>query len=116
MPVPELRLRSAEREIREFCDARVPEIARHQVRLEVVTKGNAITIVERRVPWSPSAGAEWTTSGIARFRYQPRLGTWSLYWCDRHGGWHLCDLVQASPDVGPLIAEVERDPTGIFWG
>ena len=116
MPIPDLMRRSADKQLREFCDRRVPARARHQVRLEVVAQGNTMTIVERRAPWRADLGPEWSSHGVARFRYEPRLGRWSLFWSDRHGRRHRYPDVEPAPDVGILLAEVERDPTAIFWG
>ncbi len=116
MPIPELGRRSAKNQIQAYCERRVPASARHQVRLEAVTEGNTITIVEHRAPWRPEYGPEWSTRGMVRFRYEPKLGAWSLFWADRHGRWHRYDFAQPSLDVSVLLAEVERDPTSIFWG
>lgn len=44
---PELHIRAVQR----FCANRVPDHARHQVRVEHQVQGSAITIVERRARW-----------------------------------------------------------------
>ncbi len=117
MPIPELVRRAAEQRVHAYCERRIPAHIRHEVRLEAVTEGNTITIVERRPPWRPRDESEdWTSQGIARFRYEPRLGAWRLFWPDRHGRWHRYDFAEPSLDVGALLVEVERDPTSIFWG
>ena len=41
---------------------------------------------------------------------------WSLYWRDRNLRFHEYGLLPASASVGGLLAELERDPTAIFWG
>ncbi len=38
------------------------------------------------------------------------------YWRDRHLGFHKYLRIVPSPDVGTLLAEIEADPTMIFWG
>jgi Protein of unknown function (DUF3024) len=43
-------------------------------------------------------------------------GEWSLYWRDRNLAFHRYTRIDASPDVAVLLAEIEADPTGIFWG
>nr|WP_196807186.1 DUF3024 domain-containing protein [Candidatus Solirubrobacter pratensis] len=53
---------------------------------------------------------------IAQLRYDERSRTWSLYAADRNERWFLYDNVRPAPDVGPLLAEIGEDPTGIFWG
>ena len=45
-----------------------------------------------------------------------RRKEWSLYWRDRHVMFHEYDLVEPTPHIVGLIAEVKRDPTSIFWG
>lgn len=37
--------------VRRFCETKIPEHARHQVRLETTVRGNSVTVVERRAPW-----------------------------------------------------------------
>jgi len=39
-----------------------------------------------------------------------------LYWRDRNLRWHRYDRLAPSPHVEPLLAEIEADPTSIFWG
>lgn len=53
---------------------------------------------------------------IAQFRYDVGSDRWTLYWPDRNSRWHLDDNVDPSPDIATLLAEVDRDPTGIYWG
>lgn len=102
--------------IRHYCEQRVPPRALHQVRVEAQVDARAVTIVERRAPWREDYGPEWTTGGIARFRYVAKTGLWTLYWRDRNQRWHRHDRAAPCPDILALLDEVDRDPTGIFWG
>lgn len=61
-------------------------------------------------------GERWVRLSVAQFRYDPDAKLWTLYCADRNGRWHIYDDVDPSPDLVPLIEEVEADPTGIFWG
>lgn len=100
-----------------FCETRVPEQQRHQIRLECSRRGNSITIFERRPPWSPELiGPEWTSMKVAQLRYDSSSGQWSLYCCDGNERWWLHDNIGSSRSVDPLLAEIDADPTGIFWG
>ena len=112
MPIPETDLARVKR----FCDQRVPAEALHQVRLEVEFGPGAITIVERRAPWRPEYGSEWTRLPIARFRYSASTKLWTLYWRGRDLRFHVYGRVAPSRSVDALLAEVDRDPTRIFWG
>jgi hypothetical protein len=102
--------------IRAYCEQRVPSHAREEVCVQAELDGNAVTIVERRPPWRPGLGTEWTSSPIARLRYVARDKLWSLYWRDRNSKWHRYTDVRPTPDVSVLLDEVDEDPTGIFWG
>jgi hypothetical protein len=112
MALPELDVAR----VRRWCVARVPEHARHQVRVECRAAPRHLTIVERRAPGPEECGAEWTTFPIARMRYTVADKSWTLYWRDRNLRFHLYDLVAPSSRVNDLLAEVDRDPTSIFWG
>jgi len=110
MPIPEPDLARVKR----FCDQRVPAEALHQVRLEVELGPGAITFVERRAPWCPEYGSEWTRLPITRFRYSAITKLWTLYWRGRDLRFHVYDRVAPSRSVDALLAEVDRDPTRIF--
>jgi hypothetical protein len=101
--------------IRRFAEARVPARARHQVRLELEVSGRAVTVVECRAPWTPEVGPQWSRFPIARLRFSATTATWMLYWRDRNLVWHRYQRVDATPFVDPLLAEIEADPTHIFW-
>lgn len=116
MAIPELVRLAATRQVEAFCEQRVPAHARAGVRLEYRALQSAVTIVERRAPWRPDYGPEWSSLKIAQLRYDSGSSAWVLYWRNRNERWFPYSRVPASRDVGPLLAEVDADPTGIFWG
>jgi hypothetical protein len=107
-------LEAAAERLTQWCEARVPERERHQVRLEVKRRGKSLTIVERRPPW-PTGTGEWTSMPIGQFRLDPS-GGWTLWWADRNSRWHEYDDVRASAGFEELLTEVDQDPTAVFWG
>lgn len=110
--LPELDVARARR----WCRDRVPEHVRDQVRVELEVADRHVTIVECRPPWGADLDPEWTRFPIARLRYTKVSGLWSLYWRDRNLRFHEYDRVPATANVEDLLAEVDRDPTAIFWG
>jgi hypothetical protein len=110
--IPELDLER----IRRWADQRVPPHARHQVRLETETTDRAVTVVERRTPWREDFGPEWSRLPIARLRYTKTRARWTPYWRDRNLKFHRYERIEPTADVTKLLAEIDRDPTGIFWG
>lgn len=117
MALPKKARSEAEEDLRHFCERRVAVLARDQVRLEYEFRGDAATLVERRVPWHPALqDAPWTRMPVAQFRYDRENGHWTLHWPDRNTRWHEDDGVEPSHTLKPLLAEVDEDPTGIYWG
>ncbi|HUG29207.1 MAG TPA: DUF3024 domain-containing protein [Candidatus Limnocylindria bacterium] len=102
--------------IRRYCDGKVPAHLRDKIRIEFDVRGRSVTILECRPPWTPAIGPEWTRMPIARLRFLAGRGVWLLDWSDRNSRWHHYDDIEPSPHVDPLLAEIEEDPTSIFWG
>lgn len=102
--------------VQRWCAERVPEHARHQVSVECDIAATHLTIIERRAPWREDYGPHWSSHPIARLRYTATTKSWTLYWRDRNLRFHRYDSIAASPHVEHLLAEIDRDPTGIFWG
>lgn len=102
--------------IRKWCEHRVPEHALHQVRVEGEVTGRKVTVVERRAPWREDAGPEWTRRPVARLTYVASTRLWALYSLDRNGRFHLYARLRPTPKIDELLGELDRDPTGIFWG
>lgn len=102
--------------VQTFCSSRVPEDLRDEIKIECTRRGKSITIVERRPPWNPDFGAEWSETKVAQLRFDDSAESWSLYCPDSNGRWHHYDRVRPSRTIESLLVEVEADPTGIFWG
>jgi len=86
------------------------------MRIEIVRGRSALTVVERRPPWNADATAEWTTTPVARLRRSPSDRRWTLAWPRANGTWSAYEGIAPSADVADLLAEVDRDPDGVFWG
>jgi hypothetical protein len=102
--------------VQRWCRSRVPEQLRSEVRVEADLTERSVTILECRPPWPAGGDGEWTRSAIARLRYTKSTRLWSLYWRDQHSRFHEYDRVTATASVADLLAEIDRDPTAIFWG
>jgi hypothetical protein len=111
-PLPEADVAAIEA----FCDKRTPPEYLDQMRIEVEVRGRSVTIVERRAPWLVAVDPEWTRSAVAQLRFDPPRGEWTLYSADRNSRWHEYDFIGPSTDVNVLLAEIDDDPTSIFWG
>ncbi len=114
MAFSELERRQVDRELHAYAERRLPPHIRNEIRLEHRFRGDTVTLFESRPAFQRPG--EWTPVPVAQFRYDRRKRTWMLYWADRNSRWHMYDDITPASDLGPLLAEVDRDPTGIFWG
>jgi hypothetical protein len=112
LPAPTRKL--VESKLSRYCDEKVPPAARGQVRLGFRFRGNTVTVFEERPQiWLPDA---WITIVVAQFRFDSRTSKWTLYCADRNSRWHEYLNAEPTRNLDDLIEEVDRDPTGIFWG
>ena len=111
MAAPEL----AVAKIKRYCNHKTPPELRDEMRLEVDVRGDSVTISDCRPLWRGEPG-EWTRMKIAQLRYDPSTARWALYWADRNSRWHRYDDLEPTTDLDEVIAEIDEDPTCIFFG
>jgi hypothetical protein len=99
-----------------WCDARVARHRRNQIRIVCEQRGRSVTIVEERPLFSGVPGIDWSRIRVAQLRWDASGQEWELYCADRNGRWWPYDERDRSATIEPLLSELERDPTGIFWG
>ena len=114
MALPDIQKAKATRTLEKFCHDRVPPHVRGKLKLEFEISGQYITLLEVRPVWNDPS--RHTRSGVVKFRWVTKDMKWSLYWRDRNLKWHFYEEIEPTPDFDLLIKEVDRDPTGIFWG
>jgi hypothetical protein len=85
-----------------------------ELRFVYEVEGHAVSIFEERAPWDGVGG--WTRMGIARFRFFRTRGEWQLYWMRRDLCWHEYEPALATREVARLVAVVEADEHGAFFG
>jgi len=100
--------------LRAFCERRVPPEVRDKVRLTYDFRGNAVTLYEDRPRWKDPS--EWGHMAIAQFRLDQANGQWTLFCADRNSKWHEYLDVDPTSQFESLLEQVDKDPTGIFFG
>jgi hypothetical protein len=110
----ELELKRIDRTVGALC-RRVsrPEHA-DQLRFVYEVDGHSVSIYEERPPWD--GAGEWTRMGVARFRHRRTRGSWTLYWMRRDLKWHVYDADAMPGDLESLVAFVNQDECGAFFG
>lgn len=114
MPLSEFSRKLVETLLVKFCESKVPVTTSDEVRLEFKIEGNNVTLCETRlVSRHPSV---WSENPVARFRFDDKTKKWDLYCCCRKSKWYLYEGMDSSANFEDLLKEVDRDPSGIFWG
>jgi hypothetical protein len=113
MAIPELERARAERALRRVCD-KVPAHIRDELEHDFRVVRSDIELFERRPHYLERDRK--IEHVVAKFRYNARRGSWTLYWSDRNLRWHSYEGLEGRRDFLELLREVEKDPTGIFWG
>ena len=114
MPLPEFTQKLVKTRLSKYCENRIPVTIRNKVRLAFKIRGNKVTLCETRPYFmDPSV---WTESPVAQFRFDEKTKKWDLYCCDRNSKWHPYIDIDSTANFDDLLEEVDRDPTGIFWG
>jgi len=115
MPIPPLIKELAEQKLKKYCDERIPVHVRDKLRLSYGFRGNTVTLFEERAPWRAEM-TEWTSHSVAQMRFDQKTNKWTLYCADRNGKWHKYEGLSPTGDIALILKEIDRDPTGIFWG
>ena len=103
MAFSELELKRIDRTVGDLCRRNsLPQHA-NELRFACEIDGHAVSIYEQ-------------SHGIARFRFSRAQGTWALFWLRQDLTWHRYEPEPPSPDLARLVAVVEADEFGAFFG
>ena len=114
MAFTEFELKQIENTVGNMCKRRSPVHLRDQLRTVFVVKEHDVTVYQER-PRCNNPG-EWTTSGIAKFKYIRNQDVWQLYWMRQDLKWHSYGPFPESTRIDRLVAEVDKDFHGAFFG
>lgn len=114
MPLSEFERERIEKLFGEYCRGKVPPHVRDKIRIEYKIRGSEVKLFDCRPRYDDHS--IWTESPVARFKKDEKKNIWLLYCAGRNSKWHLFEPNAENKDIEKLLAEVERDTTGIFWG
>lgn len=87
---------------------------REQLRVGYRIEGSSVVLFESRVRYDNHA--EWLEHPVAKFTYVASIERWRLFCVFRDLKWHGYQPRPEASTLAALVDEVQRDPTGIFWG
>jgi hypothetical protein len=114
MAFAELDLKRIDRTVGDFCRRKSPPKLRDQVRIEYRVTRHEVLIYETRPAFRDPS--HWTENGVAKLRFVRTAGEWRLFWQRASLKWQSYEPLASSRDINDLLAEIERDPHGCFFG
>ncbi len=97
-----------------LCNKRAPESIRDKLRYEHTIEKHDVIIYEIRPRWNNPD--ENTRMPCAKLKFIRSRNIWKLYWHRANGRWYPYDPLKPSRDLADLIAEIDDDPYGCFFG
>jgi hypothetical protein len=110
----ELELKRIDRTVGDLCRRCSPPQHADELRTVYEVEGHSVSVYEERPPWRGEG--EWTRLGVARFRFYRSRGEWQLYWMRADLRWHRYEPHEMPTDLASLVAAVEADEYGAFFG
>jgi hypothetical protein len=114
MPLTEFEKQRVKKIFSAYCAIKAPHHISDQFRVEFELRGDEVKLFESR-PF-PLDKSQWISHKIARFKKDSESNCWHLYYADRNERWHLFEPYPSGKDIEKMLAQVEKDITGIFWG
>ena len=114
MAFAELDLRRIDRTVGELCRRKSPPELRDQVRIEYRVARHEVLVYETRPAFRDPS--QWIEHGVAKLRFVRTAGEWRLLWQRASLKWQSYEPLASSRDIRDLLAEIERDPHGCFFG
>ncbi len=102
--------------VKRWATTRYPIRLQNEMRPEIEVAERDITVYECRPPWRPDDDLAWTRHPVVRFRLSEPSGDWSVMWRDSLDRLHPYEPAAPSPRIADLLAEVDADVSGVFWG
>lgn len=97
-----------------FCEKRVPERLRDQIKIGYRIEKSNIFIFESRPRWNEPS--EWLDMDFVKITYAKSRGIWKLYWKRASGKWNQYEPLRDSKNIDDLIAIIDEDRYGCFFG
>lgn len=114
MSFNDLEMKKIEKTVGSLCRKRSPANLKDQIRVEYRIKGHDVLIVEIRPRWDkPEESSE---ADVALLRFMRTRNQWNLLWKRASGKWGEYIPNPENQDIGVLVAEIDEDPHGCFWG
>ncbi len=114
MAFTEIELARIKKAVGGLCDRRNRPDLKSELSLEYRVKGHDVIVFERRPKWDGSLGHMETD--VAKLKFARSSGAWRLLWMRADLKWHAYKPTTPSTNLLALVAEIDADPYGCFFG
>jgi len=114
MPFNEIEKQRIKRIVGGFCQERIPDHQRCQVKVFYEVKGFDVRIIESRLCFMGSH--LWAETPIARLQYDPDTLGWELYWRKASSRWKKYPGHEPTNNLRSLMDTIAEDRFQVFWG
>lgn len=114
MAFSEFEKKRVEKIVGAFCENRVPERVRDQLKNGYRVENQSIFLFESRPRWDDPK--EWLDLDFAKITYVKIRGIWKLYWKRASGKWKSYEPHSESRKIEDLIGTIDEDLYGCFFG
>lgn len=114
MQLSEFEMKRVTRLFENYCDERIPILLKGKLKLEYRIRDNEVILYESRVHYKQVD--IWYSTAIARFLKDEDHNEWHLFSADRNDDWIVYQPYPHDRNIEQLIAAVNEDVTGLFWG
>lgn len=101
-----------ETKLSKYCQDKMSGHTRQVVRLEYKINENYVTLFEIR----PLNVSTWIGNPVVRFLFNDDTKKWDMHYFDSEQECWPYINVDSNANLDELLKEVDRDPTGVFWG
>ena len=114
MALTDIEVQRVKKIVGGLCSEKSPDEFKNELRFEYEIEKQNVVMYEVRPAWdNPS---EFTRMPMAKLTYVKSENIWKLYWPRASGKWESYEPKRSSKDLGELVAEINKDTHGCFFG
>ncbi len=111
----EFELKKIEKSVGGMVERRRPAIpVRKKLDIGYRVSGQSVEVFTIRPVWNNPE--EYRESAIAKATYVKTQKVWKLYWMRQDLRWHGYEPLAQCRTIEEVVAEIDADPHGCFWG
>lgn len=114
MAFTDIELQKIKNMVGGLCKEKTPAHLRDELRFEYEIEKQSVVIFEVRPVWNDPS--KFTRMPLAKLTYVRSENLWKLYWKRANEKWVGYDPNGSDKELGNLVAEIDKDSSGCFFG